>query len=59
MELKIKFQFNSDWATPIEVAEYLQVSLETLKKWRYQAKGPQWKKFGGRVRYDVLKLKGQ
>jgi len=39
-------------AAPAAVADYLGVAELTLTQWRYQGKGPRWRKVGGRVRYD-------
>lgn len=41
-----------DWLTDIELAEYLSMSPRTLRRWRLERRGPQWKKFGGAVRYS-------
>ncbi|SKS09918.1 Helix-turn-helix domain [Mycobacteroides abscessus subsp. massiliense] len=38
--------------TPVEVAEYLKVSVVTLAQWRQAGRGPQWSKVGRWVRYD-------
>jgi excisionase family DNA binding protein len=38
---------------PEEVSEYTGVSLETLKYWRMQGKGPAHFKLGRRVAYDL------
>lgn len=38
-------------ATPIEVAEYLQVPLKTLYQWRYQGEGPRAYRVGRHLRY--------
>jgi excisionase family DNA binding protein len=40
-------------ATPEEVAEFLQVPVLTLQKWRTQRRGPSYTKPGGKhVRYS-------
>lgn len=38
-------------STP-ELAGRLDVSPRTLEKWRYERRGPAYKKVGGAVRYD-------
>ena len=38
-------------ATPEEVSEYLQISIDTLKDWRYRGGGPKWKPVGRHPRY--------
>ncbi len=38
-------------ATPVEVAEYLQVPLKTLYQWRYQGEGPRAYRVGRHLRY--------
>ncbi|WP_216599022.1 AlpA family transcriptional regulator [Ruegeria sp. HKCCD7318] len=34
-----------------EMADFLQVSLDTLIRWRSQGRGPKWIKVGGTIRY--------
>ncbi len=36
---------------PSVLAEHLDISEETLAKWRYLGKGPRWLKIGKHVRY--------
>ena len=35
-----------------EVAEYLNVQVATLRRWRWSGEGPRFIKLGGAVRYD-------
>lgn len=35
-----------------QVAKFLHVALETVRKWRRTGKGPRWSKLGDLVRYD-------
>lgn len=38
--------------TPKDLAEKLQISIKTLRRWRYEKKvGPAWIKLGTQVRY--------
>jgi hypothetical protein len=40
-------------ATPEELSEYLgDISVDTLKDWRYRGGGPKWIPVGKHVRYD-------
>lgn len=39
-------------ATPREVADYLGVSVDTLKDWRLKKTGPSYTPMGRHVRYD-------
>ena len=39
-------------ATPEEVSAYLQIPAATLAQWRYQGKGPAYRKLGRHVRYS-------
>ena len=43
------------YLTAQELADYLNVALETINYWRKQCppRGPRHKKFGGSVRYPV------
>ena len=48
--------------TPDQVAERYQVSLDTLKEWRYRRRGPEFLRIGKRVRYreaDLLRWEQQ
>jgi len=42
--------------TPDQVAERYQVSLDTLKEWRYRRRGPEFLRIGKRVRYREADL---
>jgi predicted site-specific integrase-resolvase len=42
--------------TPDQVAERYQVSLDTLKEWRYRRRGPEFLHIGKRVRYREADL---
>ncbi|BBO88184.1 helix-turn-helix domain-containing protein [Desulfosarcina ovata] len=35
-----------------ELAEILNVHVQTLRNWRFQGRGPAYAKFGSSVRYD-------
>lgn len=37
--------------TPSKLAEYLELSEQTLANWRSRKRGPAWVKIGGQVRY--------
>lgn len=39
-----------------ELAEYLNIPLETINSWRKQDQGPKAKKFGGSVRYALSEV---
>lgn len=41
----------SDLMTVDEVAEYLQIPVQTLYQWRHQGKGPRAAKIGRYLRY--------
>jgi excisionase family DNA binding protein len=41
----------AEWWSPSQVAEHMQVSLETLRHWRYRGTGPKYAKVGKHVRY--------
>ncbi len=38
---------------PSEAAKVLRRSTATLKRWRYEGVGPDWRKLNGRISYDV------
>ena len=41
-----------------EVAEYLGVSVKTLRRWRFDRRGPSYAKVGGKlIRYPYRELK--
>jgi predicted DNA-binding transcriptional regulator AlpA len=44
------------YLTPRQVAERYQVSVETLKDWRYHNRGPKHVKLGQQVRYRLRDL---
>ncbi len=51
------------WGTPIEklltqqeVAEIFSLEPKTLARWRWEGKGPIYRKIGGAVRYAVSDL---
>ena len=39
------------------VAQYFQVSLATVRRWRLVGRGPRYRKLGALVRYSVQDLK--
>lgn len=44
------------YLTPRQVAERYQVSVETLKDWRYHNRGPKYVKLGQQIRYRLHDL---
>ena len=42
--------------TDIEVAEYLGVSVSTVRRWRLLGGGPRWVRLGASIRYPVSDL---
>lgn len=44
------------YLTPGQTAERYQVSIETLKDWRYHNRGPKYVKLGQQVRYRLRDL---
>lgn len=42
---------DEDLATPVEVAQHLQMPEGTLVQWRYRGIGPRYLKVGRHVRY--------
>ena len=40
----------------VEVSERTQIPLNTLRNWRYQRRGPKYRKIGRLVRYSILDL---
>jgi excisionase family DNA binding protein len=38
--------------TDVEVAEYLRVSLATVRRWRAEGTGPPWFRAGRAIRYS-------
>lgn len=44
------------WLTRPEVAERLHLTVATLNDWASQHTGPPFKKFGGRVRYQLAEV---
>ena len=42
--------------TEKEVGLILGVNIKSLQKWRMQGRGPSWKKFLSKVRYDAEAL---
>lgn len=44
------------YLTEIEVAERMQISLKTLRRWRLERRGPAYRKFGSLVRYGEEEL---
>lgn len=47
---------NFQFLTESEVSERTQISLGTLRRWRLENKGPQYRKFGSLVRYGEQEL---
>ena len=44
------------WMNTEQAADYLQVSKETLQRWRVTGEGPKYNKLPGLVRYSVSEL---
>ena len=44
------------YMTEQEAADFLNLSVKTLQKWRYQGSGPVYHKFGKVVRYQQTEL---
>jgi predicted DNA-binding transcriptional regulator AlpA len=44
------------YLTPRQVADRYQISVETLKDWRYHGDGPKYVKLGQQVRYRLRDL---
>lgn len=44
------------YLTSGEAANYLGVSMATLRQWRCRSKGPKWRKLVGIVQYRVADL---
>jgi excisionase family DNA binding protein len=40
------------YLTTEKLAEFLNISVQTLNKWRWEGKGPRFVKLGSRVVYD-------
>ena len=40
-----------DFIKEDEVAEFLNIAAQTLRNWRYQKRGPDYFKVGGRILY--------
>lgn len=44
-------QFKNHYLTPEQLSEMIGISVNTLRKWRWEGKGPKFVKFGSRVSY--------
>lgn len=44
---------NSPWLSTQEVADYLNISIDTVRHWRYRGTGPAGHKAGRHIRYHV------
>ena len=42
--------------TDVEVAQYLAVSVSTVRRWRLTGGGPRWIRIGGSIRYPFADL---
>ena len=40
-----------------EVAEFLNMEVSTLRRWRWAGRGPVYRKLGAAVRYDAADLR--
>lgn len=48
--------YDSKLLTDKEAAEYLTLSVSTLRAWRLKGVGPSYRKLEGAVRYNILDL---
>ena len=42
--------------TDVELAEYLAISVATVRRWRQQGRGPRWIRIESSIRYPVADL---
>ena len=42
--------------TDIEVAEYLSISISTVRRWRLKGGGPRWIRIGSSIRHHATEL---
>jgi excisionase family DNA binding protein len=42
---------SQEWLTTVELAEWFQVPVETVRRWRYVGTGPKGMRLGRHVRY--------
>ena len=47
-----------DLLTTLELAQWLQLNVSTLKHWRGRSEGPPWVMVGGAVRYRAADVEG-
>jgi len=47
-----------DLLTTLELAQWLQLNVSTLKHWRGRGEGPPWVMVGGAVRYRAADVEG-
>ena len=48
--------FSKKQLTDVEIAEYLNVSVSTVRRWRLTGGGPRWVRICGCVRYPSAEL---
>jgi hypothetical protein len=46
----------SNYGREQEVSQLIKVKTKTLQRWRLEGRGPQFRKFGAAVRYDLNAL---
>lgn len=52
----MKDQTKREIMDAVQAAEYLQVAVQTLARWRVEGTGPVFIKVGGLVRYELTDL---
>jgi predicted site-specific integrase-resolvase len=52
----VKDQIKREMLDAGQAAQYLQIAVQTLARWRAQGIGPAFVKVGGLVRYEVADL---
>jgi len=56
MSNRIQTTFTNQQLTDVQVAQYLNVSISTVRRWRLTGGGPRWVRIGGSVRYPFSDL---
>lgn len=46
----------TDYLTPKQVANRLNITVRTLRRWRQSGGGPPWMRLEGRIRYQTTDL---
>lgn len=50
-------QLDQQFLTTSEAAEFLRLSRKTLESWRWQGRGPKFRRFGRRKLYSLADLR--